>query len=219
MAMDYIATDWQRYQALDNLVNHWQRPGWTPGRRSYHWLIAFENSPALHTLAARCQAALQDDTMLDLVPLNRLHITLERAGFVDEISEAEARAIAEASQARCVTIPAPTLVIGPLAGSAGAVRLSAGPHEPLYTILMAVRAAIAEVRGAPAVPGDVRQFIPHVSIAYSNAARPAQPLVARVAGLRALGTATVQVTTVQFVELRREGHRYAWDKLAETTLG
>jgi 2'-5' RNA ligase len=218
-AMAYVAADWQRYQALDNLVNHWQRPGWTPGRRSYHWMIAFESAPKLHTLAARCRAALQDDPMLDLVPLNRLHITLERAGFTDEISEPEARAIAEAGQARCATIPAPTLVIGPLAGSAGAVRFSAGPHEALHTILTAVRAAIADVlRGAPALPGNVHQFIPHVSIAYSNTVRPAQPLVARVAGLRALGKATVHVTTVQLVELRREGRQYAWDKLGEATL-
>jgi hypothetical protein len=155
---------------------------------------------------------------LDLVPLNRLHITLERAGFTDEISESEARAIAETGQARCATIPAPTLVIGPLTGSAGAVRFSAGPHEPLRTILTAVRAAIADVRGAPALPGNVHQFIPHVSIAYSNTVRPAQPLVARVAGLRALGTATVHVPIVQLVELRREGRQYAWDKLGEAML-
>jgi 2'-5' RNA ligase len=214
----YVEQDWQRYQALDRLVNHWQRPGWSNGRRSYYWLITFDNAPELRALAAKCQAKLQDLPMLDLVPVTSLHITLQRAGFVDELSRADAKGIAEAASMHLATMTPPTIRIGPLAGSPGAVRFSAGPHEPLRQIRTAVQAGIAEVKGTPP-PESSASFVPHVSIAYSNADVSATPVIERVAMLRELGAVTVTVVHTDLVELRREGRRYAWEGVERVRLG
>jgi len=86
---DSAAEDWREYSQLEQLINHWDRPGWTPTRHSYHWLIALDD-PALQRLVERCQAGLGDLPMLDLVPLSSLHVTLERVGFADELTEDEA---------------------------------------------------------------------------------------------------------------------------------
>ncbi|OLB80269.1 MAG: hypothetical protein AUI14_07315 [Actinobacteria bacterium 13_2_20CM_2_71_6] len=211
----YIADDWHRCQALERLVNHWNRPGWVDGGRSYHWLLSFRNQPEVRALAARCQAHLEDFRTLDLVPIASLHVTALRAGFTDEMSRAEAEAVAEAVSKRCATLAPMTLRVGPLAGSAGAVRFSAGPHEPVRRVLAELRAAMADVRGTEAPPDQPHPFIPHVSIAYSNTDMLAGPVIERVAALRELGFTTTRVDCVDLVELRREGRSYAWDTLSQ----
>ncbi|HEV7899971.1 MAG TPA: 2'-5' RNA ligase family protein [Planosporangium sp.] len=215
----YIAADWRRYQALDQIVNHWNRPGWVDGRHSYHWLLTFEQASELRVLAARCQAQLQELPGLDLVPLSSLHVTLQRVGFTDQIAPAEVHAIAEAGRVRCAALTPLVLRIGPLAGSAGAVRFSVGPHAPVGHVLNAVRAAVADVRGDGTLPDSDGNFIPHVSIAYSNADAPSAPVIQRVAALRSLGSVAARIDAVRLVELRRVGHSYAWEPVARVRLG
>lgn len=214
----YIAEDWRRYAQLGQLVNHWDRPGWTPGRHSYHWLIGLDDG-ALRELAAHCQAQLADLSQLDPVPLSSLHITLQRAGFADEISRNNALAIAEAARELCRSLSPFVLRVGPLAGSAGAVRFSAGPHEAVRQVRDSVRTAIVQVHG----PGDLTSerptpFLPHVSIAYCHERGPAQPLVGRVARLRALGAVMVSVSAVQLVEMWREDRAYRWEVMGVVEL-
>ena len=84
---------------LDVLTDHWDRPGWTPGRRSYHWFITLGNQPALIDLAQRCQQALASFE-LDPVAPESLHLTLCRVGFTDEVTEEQARSVAEAARQR-----------------------------------------------------------------------------------------------------------------------
>jgi 2'-5' RNA ligase len=216
---DYVERDWQRYQARDELKNHWDRPGWSDGRRSYHWMLTFEDATELQELATRCQATLRDIPTLDMVPPKSLHITLQRAAFTDEVSKHTALAIADAAAEACAAIPPLVVRVGPLAGSAGAVRFSAGPHPPICHVRNAVRGAIVNVRGKSALPEDGKTFIPHVSIAYSNASVPAAALILRVAALRALGSVTARIAAVCLVELRREGRSYAWETVARVALG
>ncbi|TDC66076.1 2'-5' RNA ligase family protein [Micromonospora sp. KC207] len=216
---DYVEEDWARYRTLDYLVNHWERPGWRPGRRSYHWMMCLGESEALRALATRCQAALGHIPTLDLVPLNWLHLTVQKVGFADEVSAAQLDQIVAAAQRRLAVIPPISLEVGPLAGSAGAVRFSAGPHPPVRSVRQALRQALAEVRGDRAVPTRATAFVPHVSIAYNNAPTDAAPVIDAVASLRRVASVTTVVHGVELVELRREPRSYAWDVLATGTLG
>ncbi len=215
---DYIKADWERYRALDRLVNHWDRPGWGSGRRSYHWLIAFREAGELESLAAACQAALQDLATLDPIPQSSMHITLARAAFTDEMTEVDAQAIVAAARRRCANFNAFDVRVGPLAGSPGAVRFTVGPHQPIRDLMLIVRAATNDVRGPGVATDSLQAFVPHVSIAYSNATTPAQPVIDRVAVLRALGSVTVRVNSVELVELRREERKYLWREIGAVTL-
>lgn len=214
----YAAEDWRRYAQLEQLVNHWDRPGWTPGRRSYHWLISLDDS-GLRELAARCQAQLADFDQLDPVPLSSLHITLRRAGFTDEISRDDALAIAKAAERRCRSIAPFILDIGPLAGSVGAVRFSAGPHKPVLQVRDCVRNAVTRVRGPDESASErTAPFVPHVSIAYCHEPTVAKPVIERVARLRALGAVTVPVSAAQLVKMWREDREYRWEVIGVVEL-
>lgn len=213
----YIQEDWERFTSLDGMTNHWDRPGWTPGRRSYHWLITFEKDKKLQELAAACQEPLRGFEWLDLVPLNWLHLTLQRIAFTDEVTAGEVAAVAAAVQGRLACRPTFTMNVGPLAGSAGAVRFSVGPQELLIDIHSMVRDAIASARQVVRPPAFV-DFRPHISIAYSNTASPTAGLAHAISALRHIPQVQVPVERVTLVELKRVGASYQWNTIALATL-
>ncbi|WFE21923.1 2'-5' RNA ligase family protein [Solwaraspora sp. WMMD937] len=210
--------EWTRFQQVQRMVNHWDRPGWTPGRRSYHWMVMLGHVPALTAMAAHCQEQLRDLPHLDLVPTASLHITMQRLAFTDEVSPDLAAAVADHVRQRCIDLPAIPVEIGPLTGSPGAIRFSVGPLEPIRRLRDLIRESIAEVLGAAALPERASRFVPHVSIAYHNTPADAQPLIQRAASLRNLPPVATVIQSVDLVELHRDGHQYIASKYAEVLL-
>lgn len=211
--------DWASFSRLTTLINHWDRPGWTPGRRSYHWIIRFDCATAVRELARRCQQALSVLPTLDATPLASLHLTLQRVAFTNEVDLEAVAAVAAHAARLYATIEPFTTVIGPLAGSRGAIRFSATPHEPIRRIRDVARDAIAAVRGLDNVPARSTEFVPHVSVAYNNAQTDARPIIREVTKLRSLPQVKAIINSVDLVELRRDGRTYVWQSLATLTLG
>jgi 2'-5' RNA ligase len=209
--------EWEAFRRIGTFVDHWSRPGWTEHTQAYYWFLTFDGATDLHRLAERCQQELSDVPGFDPVPIPLLHMTIERAGFVDEVSEDELAAIAEAGRRGCSDLPSFDLQFGPLAGSQGAIRFSASPHEPLHQIRLAVTDAVAEVRGEAAVD-RVSSFVPHVTIFYSSRETPADAVIGRVNSLRDLEHVVVPVRSLQLVRLRRERRKYLWDVVATAPL-
>lgn len=213
--------DWHRFQQLERLGNHWQRPGWAEGQRSYHWLLTFEHASDLHALAAQCQAPFRNLPQFDLVPLDGLHLTLQRVAFTDELPVSSLSAVTAPVRQRCRDIAPFRLRIGWLAGSTGAIRFTALPIEPIAE----VHAMTATPTNTPVdTPGHIptcatEEFWPHVSIAYSNTTQLAAPLISQVEALRHLPPAEVLVTSVELVELKREGRVYRWEELERAEMG
>lgn len=203
---DPVDDDWERFRFLTTMTNHWDRPGWTPGRRSYHWLLTFDDT-ALRDLAAICQRQLREFDCLDRVPADRLHLTVRRLAFTDEIDTAAVATVAGRVAERCRRLPAFRVRVGPLAGSSGAVRFTVAPWEPLVDL----RDAVDQVTVACGLPAVERRFRPHVGIAYCNRDVPAEPILRRVAGLRDLPPVEVPVVDLRLVRLYRDGRTYRWD--------
>jgi hypothetical protein len=210
-----VTEDWCLFAALDRLGNHWDRPEWTPGRRSFHWMLTFDHAYSLHALTARCQEQLQLP-VLDPVPVDGLHLTLQRVAFTDQISTVDLDRVTEAAAHGLASLTAFALMVGPVAGSAGAVRFSVQPWGPVVRLREAILGAIIEALGSDAVRPSA--FRPHVGIAYCNRPTDAEPVISAVAPLRALPTAPVEVAAVSLVELRRDGPTYRWDTVTRLPL-
>ncbi len=118
---DPVHDDWERFRVLTTMTNHWDRPGWAPGRRSFHWFLTLD-SAALRDLAATCQERLRVFDCLDPVPADGLHLTVRRLAFTDEIDTAAVTTVVRRVAERCRGLPASGMRVGPLAGSSGAVR-------------------------------------------------------------------------------------------------
>lgn len=159
----------------------WWRPGWRAGRSFYTWHVTFDNQPAAHQLAADYAPTIEGVPTLDPIPPRWLHLTMQGIGFTDTVDRADVAAIAHAAQQRCAALAPFTVTLGPARLDPEALKLPVQPAEPIIALRGTVRAAIADVWGPDRVPEDADSFRPHVSLAYSNAAGPAEPIAERLA--------------------------------------
>jgi 2'-5' RNA ligase len=204
--------DWHRFSTLARMVNHWDRPGWDSGRSAYYWYFTF-NDFALSTFAQQHQERLAG-LGLDLVGPEWLHLSLDRLAWTDEISHEDAKRAADEAQCRLEGTSRFALQIGPLAGSAGAVRFSVEPWEPIETI----RSLLAAINPTDCT-ATPRTFLPHITIAYNNHDRLARPVIDVVAQTRSHPAISVEVTQVGLVAVRRDGHAYKWETVRQIALG
>ncbi|MGH3773982.1 MAG: 2'-5' RNA ligase family protein [Pseudonocardiaceae bacterium] len=156
--------------------------------------------------------------MLDLVPPDGLHLTLQKVGFTDEIDSSQLQAAANTTAQRCTGLASFVLHIGWLAGSQGAIRFTALPVKTVVRVRHVVLEALGDCGPTTNQPAESTAFWPHVSIAYCNKATPATPAIERVAPLRSLAPAKVHVHTLDLVELQRDGKKYRWNKIAQVEL-
>jgi 2'-5' RNA ligase len=201
--------DWHAFCQVDALRDHWDRPGWTPGRRSYHWFLTLADQAPLIELAQRCQQSLAAFGF-DLVASEALHLTLCRVGFTDQVTERDARSVAEAARRRGADYGLLRLIVGPLAGSSGALRFTVSPWAPLmklHDMLTETTTAVLAKGG-----GGTSRFRPHVGIAYSNRTIPASVVREAIRPLRRLPLVQVSANAAHLVVLRREQRAYRWER-------
>jgi len=121
--------------------------------------------------------------------------------------------VTAAATEACSTFQAFPLTVGPLAGSRGAIRFTVTPWTRLDAVHERLHTATARALDNPGLGGRDR-FRPHVSIAYGNQTRSAEPVVETVAQLRDIPPAVVYVRRLHLVCLRRENRTYKWDVVA-----
>lgn len=92
------------------------------------------------------------------------------------------------------------------------------PAEPVSQLRAAIRAAIADIWGPDNVPEKPDDFRPHVSLAYSNAAGPAESIAGRLAA-RPVAPAEITVRRAALIDLNRDHHAYEWTDIATVSLG
>lgn len=190
--------DWEAFTAVEQMKNHWARPGWPEGFRAYYWMLTFPDATDLVSRAKHCQDELAHLDM-DPVPEDGLHVTMTRIGSTDQVPNGQVQLLAKMAEA----LPLTTfqIVAHPLAGSRGAVRFTLAPWSPLVHL----HAALSEIGQRAGVPGGkpTAAFRPHLGIQYSNRERPAAPVVESVAQLRALAPVSLAISSVELVELWR----------------
>jgi 2'-5' RNA ligase len=212
-----LSQRWAEYQQLDRLRNHWYwRPGWRPGRSFYTWHLIFDGVDNLRQLVTTAQARLVLPS-LTLVPLDGLHLTMQGLGFTDEVNAADLDAIVSETRTRCRALSPFTLNLGPVDPDAEGIGLLIQPWQPVTRLRATLRDAIGAVW--PEVPEAPNGFRPHVTIAYSNADTPAEPVREQLEPLRTQPPATVEITTAQLIRLNRDEHEYRWDVHASVDLG
>ncbi|MFJ4773988.1 2'-5' RNA ligase family protein [Streptomyces uncialis] len=207
-----LDNDWAAFTTLQQMTDHWHRPGWPPGHRTYYWML-LPHSAQLTALTRHCQHHLAPFG-LDLVPDDGLHITMAKAGDRAGTSRQQLEALMHT-----VSSDPPSafdLSAHPLTGSRGAVRYSLTPWSPLLRLHAALNGAARQHALPERRP--TTGFRPHLGIGYHNRRRSAQPLIDAVSELRALPSVPLRADRVELVELRREGPGYRWNVLHTVSL-
>jgi len=203
----------------DAIRDHWWwRPGWAVGRSFYTWHITFDSHLGLRRLADFYAPVLARLPMLDPVPAKWLHLTMQGIGFTDEVDSADVEAIVQAAQNRCAQLTSFKATFGPPSVDAEAIKMDARPVDRLVDLRDSIRDAIAEIWGHDRVPEPAEGWQPHVSLAYSNAAGPAQPIADALAA-HTPQTGEVGISAVSLIKLNRDRRMYEWDDVAIVRLG
>jgi hypothetical protein len=208
--------DWTAFAALDRMTNHWDRPGWRPGRAAYYWYLSFRDQPEVQALAEQCQAVF-DAPHFDLIARTDLHMTVQRVAFTDEVDESDLRRVEETSRTGLSAFGELRFAVGPLAGSRGALSFSTTPHDRLLELRSQLLAAHHSAGLAMHV-SPVDAFRPHVGIGYCNRTVDASPIIEQVYELRTLPPVNVCISELTLVELTRHERSYTWDSVATVPL-
>ena len=199
--------------------------GGPAGRRAYTFHITFEDEDLvagvadLRRLAAEYQRRLAALPGLDLVALRWLHLTMQNVGFTDDVSNTDCEAVVDRARAACSELAPFDLTFDAVEVRQEAIAFRPSPPEPVNRIREALRGVISSVLGeVPEAPEHAHGFQPHVSLAYSNASGPAEPLIAAVQSVDT-APATVRVRAASLIVLDRDERMYRWTTRAPIPLG
>jgi len=203
----------------DKVKDHWYwRPGWHVGARFYTWHITFGDQPEVISLANGYRDVLKQQSMLDVVPNEWLHLTMQGIGFVDEIDATEVDKIVGQARRRCANLTPMSLRIGKPHLDPESIQIAVEPAEPVRNLRREIRSAIGDVWGTERIPEPAEPYSPHMSLAYINSAGPAAPLTDKVEAAPAL-FADARVSSCQLIVLNRDNGMYVWEPYATVELG
>jgi 2'-5' RNA ligase len=213
------APEWT-YRHADQLTSHWWwRPGWKVGTRFYAWHVnTFDDAERIHQLADQYQAELSTVPGLDMIPPEWLHLTMQGVGFVEDVSPTQLEALLQAARIRLKELePVKARFHRPVIRPE-AIALPPTPVVPVQEIRHTVRAAIADVFGASAVPDNADGYQPHISLAYVDAEQSASATLAAIERVNA-APADVTINAVSLIEMHRDNRMYEWRTIEAVPLG
>jgi 2'-5' RNA ligase len=198
------------------MEDNWRpEPGVDPGRARLMWLMPVGHVPQVAELARLGQTRLAGLDGLDPVPRRWLHISTLIAGFADEITAGQAGVMAGEARRLLARTPPVSITLRRALYHPRAVMLGAGPPGTLDLVLAAVQQA---TRVATGRDGRLHHepWTPHITLAYSNAAGPAGPVIEALG--RELPGRHAAVPAVSLVSQAPE-QRWAWDVITDVPFG
>ena len=206
------------YPDADTLADHWWwRPGWQVGTRFLAFHITVADLPALADHVAAYQHVLAPFAFLDLIPRQRLHITVQGLDHAHNVSDSQRDDVTAAVRAQLAAIPAPTLTFDRPVAHREAVVLPPTDPQPRRAIRDAIRAGIAAAYGPPE-GAPTTKYRPHSSAAYVNTAADAVPVRQALDALD-VPPATLALTHVTLMEMHRDNRMYQWRVITTVPFG
>jgi 2'-5' RNA ligase len=200
------------------LVDRWQdRAEPAPGDGMIYWHMLVGTDPGVLALASEARRKLAPFTGLHLTPCAWLHMTALIAGSATEISKEQIQQMAAAAGRRLADIPPITVTVGKVLFHPEAIMLAAQPTEALLPVMAAARDATHEVTGSPGRTGSKLPWTPHITIAYSTAQQPAQPIITALG--RSLPERKIQIRTLSVVNQLGPERSWHWHPVATIRFG
>jgi 2'-5' RNA ligase len=197
------------------MADRWQdRAEPAPGEGLIYWHMLVGTNPDVLTLVREVRWKLARFTGLHLTPYAWLHMTALIVGPASEISNEQIQKMATAAGRRLADLPPITVTLGKILYHPEAIMLAAQPAEALVPVLEAVQEATQDVTGSPGRAASKLPWTPHITIAYSTAQQPAEPIIAALG--RSLPKRKVQISAISVVNQR--GPERSWDWHPEATI-
>jgi hypothetical protein len=139
----------------------------------------------------------------------------ERDG--DEITGRELQQMAAAASRQLAATPPITVTLGKVVYHPEAIMLAARPRDALIPVLEAARSATYKVTGQYGQPGNQSPWTPHITVSYSTARQPAEPIISALG--HELPGCLVQISAVNLVIQRGPERHWDWNPVATVRFG
>jgi 2'-5' RNA ligase len=192
----------------------WQRPGRLPGRELYHWHMLFHDQPRVHELVTTAQKKLVGQPGLDMIDMPWLHMTTYIVGFADEVPDPAVEAMTAEARRRLSHVAPIRVNLGRVGYASDAIVLLVEPPGALTPVLDAVREATHAAGGEG--HADTDPWLPHISVAYSNATISAAPIISALG--RWLPKTEITIRSISLVSQTQVGRSWQWRPVAEVHL-
>jgi 2'-5' RNA ligase len=200
------------------MIDRWQkRVEPAPGEGLIYWHMLLGDHPGVVAMARSAQQRLAPFTGLHMTPLKWLHMTLLIAGSADEITGPELQQMAAAASRQLATTPPITVRLGKVLYHPEAIMLAARPTDALIPVLNAARSATHEVTGRYGRPGNRSPWTPHITVCYSTAWQPAEPIISALG--HDLPSCVVQISAASLVIQRGPERLWDWKSVATVRFG
>jgi 2'-5' RNA ligase len=196
------------------MTDNWAiQPGTDPKHQQLMWPVALGADQTVIELAGQAHRRIAGIPGLDLVPPRWLHLTTLTSGPADDIAPGPLAAIIEEAQHLLAAVGPITITLGRVLYHPRAVMLDAGPAGPFEPVIEAIQTATRRAGSSTALYHD--PWRPHITLAYSNATRPAAPVIQALG--RSLPARQVIIRSVSLVT-QSPGQRWTWDLIADLPL-
>jgi 2'-5' RNA ligase len=199
------------------MINRWQNreePG--AGQGTIYWHILVGDEPEVRTAAATAQKRLADFPGLHMPPPEWLHITTLVVGPTDEISTGQQQDMVAAASELLVELPPVDVTLGRIFYHPEAIAAEVQPAGPLQQIRNAIQTATLKVTGREGHTEGPAQWLPHMTLAYSETEQPAEPLITALG--REIPTTEFTINAVTLVNQQGPERLWNWHPVGRTPL-
>ncbi|MEO3829918.1 2'-5' RNA ligase family protein [Actinomadura sp. B10D3] len=190
------------------MINRWQNreePG--PGQGTIYWHILLGDQPEARNTAQTARKRLASFTGLHMPPPEWLHITTLVVGPTDEITTEQQEDMLTAASKLLAKLPPIAVTLSRILYHPEAIAAEVRPVGPLSQIRNAIQTATLQVTGREGHTEGPTQWLPHMTLAYSETDQPAEPLITALG--RELSPTEFTINAVTLVD--QQGPERLWD--------
>lgn len=148
--------------------DHFRRHAYQDGHVDWNFNVLFNDQPEIARMAKAYAPYIRHPGLYPPVPGEWLHMTVLRAGYTTEYTDAEMAAVAGILETRLKSMKTPGMTLGPWRiWKGGGPVLRVVPEDPMIDIFNAILASMKKVVGSSRTPKPP-DFIPHVTLAYNR---------------------------------------------------
>lgn len=171
------------YPLPARLRDRWaNRPEPPEGQGTVYWHALMAQYPQARAAADDAQAILAGFDGLHLTPSDWLHMTVLVVGSTEQVPRDHLPRLLDAARSALDGVSAPAVTLEHVLYHPEAIILAVEPVDTLRAIRRSIDSATSMVVGGKVDEGATAHWVPHMTVGYSTASQPADPIIA------ALGT-------------------------------
>jgi 2'-5' RNA ligase len=186
------------------------------GKGTVCWHVLMSRYAGARAAARAAQQVLRDFSGLHLTPDEWFHMTILVAGSTDDIEREQLDDILRSAQTALRDVEPLDVTLGKVLYHPEAVMLAVEPAERLRAIQTLIRAATASAIGISYEP-PAREWTPHVTVAYSTASQPADPIITALGATVPVSRAVID--TVSLIVQWGPERLWDWEQVGAVQLG